>query len=636
MAAPGPGGGEPGPLLFFSPLSELNVHYISSSAISQSSTSTVPIPDNPLDTRLFCLGSGLSNFGNGIISASGWWGSETSSFSGSRHNKLFWMYTNTSSFTTNYSNLYYNTFQSRSAGKEAGNNTFIIGILPFYIKHFVDNYEADLPVVTNAAVPPTNAGSYNYQLIVSKSTTTQVPSDSTNFYNINSWTSLTQDSLRSGSGNTIFGNTAQGYGGQFNTSSGLYTFIRANLPTASTTPVRAIPVDFSISTQVSQNESATWRFRIISGSTNIASSPNISVTQNGTGNFTSIIWTGSLNIYSGSSTSAANLGNILGGSSNGIIFQINQFNVPPAADTPLNYRSASLQINQPLTGKQIAFEVPLINISNPTNVPTSNDSGSYYVITPNLRAVDNIQTQVSPGVYVTRMNFHGAIYYFKTAYHLWRDAWKVQAADGEPICSEATWISASTNPSWACYDVGVNPNPSIPYVRNESYLYASRSNNGDFIQHGIYSLDGAVRNRSYVGITAELLGGSELIKHLKANFAGTTSASFAGNKFGGMIVVKASRVSTDSTTAADRYYPGTATHPRPSTFIYYKPGDAGTAANTTYYNAGLPITEVNDGDVVPLSNFGYSQSNNSSNLNWPNDIPWPPADPNVSNSFYGY
>ena len=621
MALPGPGGGVTGSLLFFSPLSELNALYISSSATAtQSSTGTAPIPNNPLNTKLFYLGSGTSNGSE----AAGWYASETSSFSGSRHNMLFWMYGNSNTFPTDYSNLYYNTFQTRSLST----TTFGPGIFPLYISQMVSaNPNNTLTNITNAALSPINAPSYNYQLIVSKSTATNEVDGGANL--VTNWTSLTQDSLRSGSGNTVFETSGQGYKGQFNTASGSYTFIRANLPTSSTTPVRAIPVEFTISAQFAQNpdDGIVYFLRLVSGSNNtiVASFPSLTVGQ-GT-DFVTLSSSLSLNIYSGSSTSAANLGNTSGGSTNGIYLQITSSNGTGA------YRSASLRIQQPLTGRQVAFEVPLINIFNPTNTPTANDTGSYYVITPNLRAVDNVQTETHPGEFVSRMNFNGAIYYFKSAYHLWRDAWQVQSAEGGPICPQNVWISASSNPSWAAYAAGAPDNIGSVFTRNSSYLYASRSSAptpGDFIDYGTSSTDAAVRNRSYVGITAELLGGSELIKHLKGNAAGTISASFAGNKFGGMIVVKASRVSTDNSDSNYRYFPGVTSSPYPSTFIYYKPGASGVSSN--YDNIGLPVTEINDGDVVPFSNFGYDYSPGTytpqnSNMDWPTNISWPPASP---------
>lgn len=637
MASPGPGGGITGSLLIFSPLSDINTFYMSSSATATRSLvvagnetlGTAPIANNPLNTKLFYLGSGIA--GSAVDIATGWYGSETSSFSGSRHNMLFWMYGNSSTFPIDYSNLYYNTFQTRSITS----NTFEAGIYPVYVDQQVGaNPGSTLANIIAAAIPPTNAPSYNYQLIVSKNTLTLEVNGGSNL--VTNWTSLTQDSLRSGSGNTIFETSGQGYKGQFNTASGFYTFIRQNLPTASTTPVRAIPVEVSYSAQFGLDpDGINYFIRLVSGSNNTVIAEFPSVTAGAGVGFTPTL-SGSLllNIYSGSNTSAANLGNTIAGSINGMYLQIT------SSIGSGSYRSASLRIQQPLTGKQVASEVPLINIFNPTNTPTANDTGSYYVITPSLRGVDNISTQTAPGEFVTRMNFPFAVYYFKTAYHLWRDAWRVQAADGGTICSEEVWISASTNPSWAAYDVGIPINVGTVYTRNTSYLYASRSSiDSSFIDYGIYSTDAAVRNRSYVGITAELLGGSDLIKHLKGNAAGTVSASFPGNKFGGAIVVKASRVSTDSSTASDRYFPGS-TALGPSTFIWYKPGNSDSNQTTTY-NVGLPITEVNDGDVVPLSNFGYefdplTYAPSKSNMDWPSTIPWPPANPNISNSFYGY
>jgi len=623
MAAPGPGGGVTGSLLFFSPRLQVNDLYVSSSAQATQSTGTVPIPNNPLNTRLFYLGSGFGN-----SEAGGWYGSETSSFSGSQHNRLFWMYGNSTNFANEYSNLYYTTFQSRSLTA----TTFTTGVLGSDAASQNNNFtNPNYAGAYAAATPPTNAPSYNYQLIVSKSTQTSLGADV--WADITAWTSITKDSLRSGSGNTVFETSGQGYKGQFNTSSGTYTFIRGNLPTASVTPVRAIPVNYTMSFEAQHVSGVTtnWDVRIVSGSTpNVLDSPPAQTVGAGT-SYVSLTFSGSLNIYSGSNASAANLGNIALGSNNAMRVQIYQYNVN---DSTTNYRSASLVINQPLTGKQIAFEVPLINIFNVTNTPTANDTGSYYVITPNLRGVDNIITPnvggPGPGEDAYQLNYIGAIYYFKTAYHLWRDAWKVQAADGNPICPQNIWISASSNPSWAANAAGTAVNVGSVVTRNAGFLYASRSAAQAFIDYGTSSIDAAVRNRSYVGITAELLGGSELIKHLKANFAGTTSASFAGNKFGGMIVVKASNVGTDSGVASYRYFPGEGS---PSTFIWYKPG-LSDGSQTTISNVGLPTTQVNNGDVVPLSNFGYDSTAN--NLNWPTSITWPPANPYSADSTYGY
>jgi len=587
-------------ILMFGSDNRMSPFYISSSGNSV-------ITSNPLDTRLYFLGT------------ASWSSSISRSFSGSNHDRLFWMYDNAGSFPTNYGNLYYITYQSRSLTS----TTFTTGALSSVLASYTS------PGFYTNAIPPINAPAYNYQLSASKTTISILEATT---QSINNWTTLLQDSLRSGSGNTIFDNTPQGYGGQFNTSSGAYTFIRQNLPF---NPVEAIPVEISLSfgdgSFTNRPDSQTPPqypviVRIISGSTVLRSTSfTLPETPNIGDNYSFFT---TLNIYSGSNGSSANL-NAAGGITMSIINSDPQY---PVTLAPIN-----LNIKQPLTGRQIAAETPLINIFDTTSTPTANDTGSYYVITPNLRGADDV---TQPPLYQLNSTF--AVYYFKTAYHLWRDAWRIQNSEGGPICSEATWISASTNPSWAAYDIGnistAGPN-SVP-TRNAYGLYASRSGVFTFENYGIYSTDGAVRNRSYVGITAELLGGSELIKHLKGNRNGTISASFTGNKFGGAIVVKASRVSTNSPTAADRYFPGTSAPPVPSSFIYYKPGN-GNSGQTEIYNPGLPITEVNDGDVIPLSNFGYefnttNYAPSKSNMDWPSDIPWPPANPNVSNSFYGY
>jgi hypothetical protein len=619
MAAPGPGGGTTGSLLFFSPRSalstpgadsalyNLNRYYVSSSAQATQSTGTVPIPNNPLDTRLFYLGSG---FGNG--EAGGWYGSETSSFSGSFHDRLFWMYGNSTNFRTEYSNLYYITFQTRSITS----TTFTSGAI----------YPLD-----SKSPPPIISPSYGYFLnvttdggVISFSTL-----DSPFFIQDGNqgitFDPPTNDNLRSGSTATL---------NQWTSSAGTYNFVRGNFPSNTITPVRALPIEITCSFLGITGTGVTgvegWRLSLISGSTVIASSsvlPGTSFPVDRTVNFR-------LDIYSGSSINAnplsaksVTLGNTASIGSNSdntkIKFRIEPFEAVGSGTYDIDF--ITIQINQPMSGRQVAFEAPLINIFNVTNTPTANDTGSYYVITPNLRGVDNVMVGGLP-----QSNFLGAIYYFKTAYHLWRDAWKVQAADGNPICPQNIWVSASSNPSWAANAAGTAVNAGSVVTRNAGFLYASRSAAQAFIDYGTSSIDAAVRNRSYVGITAELLGGSELIKHLKANFAGTTSASFAGNKFGGMIVVKASNVGTDSAVAANRYFPGQGS---PSTFIWYKPG-LSDGSQTTISNVGLPTTQVNNGDVVPLSNFGYDSTAN--NLNWPTSITWPPANPYSADSTYGY
>lgn len=557
-------------ILMFGPDARMSPFYISSSGNSR-------ITNNPLDTRLYFLGT------------ASWSSSISQSFSGSNHDRLFWMYDNAGSFPTNYSNLYYITYQSRSLTS----TTFTTGALPSVLASYTS------PGFYTNAIPPINAPAYNYQLIVSKSATTFITAGGNIASNrIMAWNNLTQDSLRSGSGNTIFGNTPQGYGGQFNTSSGQYTFIRQNLPTSSTTPIRAIPVDFTISAQFAQDPGigVTARFEIIGTSSAVGSSvvryqssPD-TVLSLGTG-FQTVTWSGSLNIYSGSANQVwqladANPASYSPGPPGGIAIV--------ATGSSPSYRSASLQLSQPLTGRQIAAHPPITYSSTPNGDPTINDSGSYIVITPNLRGLDALQPVPLTGN-ETQLNYTFACYYFKSAYHLWRDAWQVQSADGNPICPQSVWISASSNPSWGQY-----------------LLYSSQSSGPAFAGYGTSSIDGRVRNRAYIGITAELLGGSNIVPHLKANFAGTTSASFAGNKFGGMIVVKASNVGKPNLYDLGQ-----------TNFVWAQPGDSAQ-------NLGLPSTVVNDSDVVPFSNF-LETNNTTTDLIWRSNISWPPSNPYAYN-----
>ncbi len=542
-------------ILMFGSDNRMSPFYISSSGNSV-------ITSNPLDTRLYFLGT------------ASWSSSISRSFSGSNHDRLFWMYDNAGSFPTNYGNLYYITYQSRSLTS----TTFTTGALSSVLASYTS------PGFYTNAIPPINAPAYNYQLSASKTTISILEATT---QNINNWTTLLQDSLRSGSGNTIFGNTPQGYGGQFNTSNGTYTFIRQNLPF---NPVEAIPVEISLSfgdgSFTNRPDSQTPPqypviVRIISGSTVLRSTSfTLPETPNINDNYQ--FYT-TLNIYSGSNGSSANL-NTAGGITMSIINPDPQY---PVTLSPIN-----LNIKQPLTGRQIAAHPP-ITYGTANGDPTINDSGSYIVITPNLRGLDVLQPGPLTGN-ETQLNYTFACYYFKSAYHLWRDAWQVQSADGGPICPQSVWISASSNPSWGQY-----------------LLYSSQSSAPAFAGYGTSSIDGRVRNRAYIGITAELLGGSNIVPHLKANFAGTTSASFAGNKFGGMIVVKASNVGK-----LNNYDLGQ------TNFVWAQPGDSAE-------NLGLPSTEVNDSDVVPFSDFLTPYL--PSDLTWKSNISWPPANPYAYN-----
>jgi len=541
-------------ILMFGPVNSLNQYYESSSGLTRIPTS------NPLNTRLYFLGTAsLSS-------------SITQSFSGSNHSKLFWMYDNSPNFTTEYGNLYYITYQSRSLTA----TTFTTGAVPAVLAGYVATSGPGADIVGR---PPINAPAYNYQLSASKTTITILEATT---QSINNWTTLLQDSIRSGSGNTIFETSGQGYKGQFNTSLGTYTFIRGNLPF---NPVEAIPVEVSLSFgggSFSSNPAGSLiNVRIISGSTvlrsvlfNIPDTPGI-------GDFYPFYTT--LNIYSGSNGSSANL-NTIGGITMSVINPDPIYTVTLA---PIN-----LEIKQPLTGRQIASYPPITYAETQNGDPTVNDSGSYLVITPNLRGLDMIQDAPLTGNN-SQLNYTFACYYFKSAYHLWRDAWRVQSADGGPICPQNVWISASSNPSWGQY-----------------LLYSSQSSVPAFEGYGTSSIDGRVRNRAYIGITAELLGGSNIVPHLKSKFNTTSpadSASFPGNKFGGMIVVKASNVGKGS-----NYDQGQAN------FVWAQPGSSAQ-------NTGLPSTVVNDSDVIPFSDFLAAYL--PTDLEWETNIQWPPANP---------
>jgi hypothetical protein len=537
----------------FGPVNSLNQYYESSSGLTRIPTS------NPLNTRLYFLGTAsLSS-------------SITQSFSGSNHSKLFWMYDNSPNFTTEYGNLYYITYQSRSLTA----TTFTTGAVPAVLAGYVATSGPGADIVGR---PPINAPAYNYQLSASKTTITILEATT---QSINNWTTLLQDSIRSGSGNTIFETSGQGYKGQFNTSLGTYTFIRGNLPF---NPVEAIPVEVSLSFgdgSFSNNPAgSSINVRIISGSTVLRST---SFTLPDTPSFGEVYpFYTTLNIYSGSNGSSANL-NTIGGITMSVINPDPQY---PVTLAPIN-----LEIKQPLTGRQIA-SYPPITYGTQNADPTVNDSGSYLVITPNLRGLDMIQSAPLTGN-DSQLNYTFACYYFKSAYHLWRDAWRVQSADGGPICPQNVWISASSNPSWGQY-----------------LLYSSESAPLTFAGYGTSSIDGRVRNRAYIGITAELLGGSNIVPQLKSKFNTTSpadSASFPGNKFGGMIVVKASNVGKGS-----NYDQGQAN------FVWAQPGSSAQ-------NTGLPSTVVNDSDVIPFSDFFPAY--NPADLEWETNIQWPPANP---------
>ena len=636
-----------------------------------------------LDTNIYYLGAGPPAYSN-ANAAGGWLGSSQPNYTGSYHNPLFWMYTNVESFLTNYGNLYYTTFQSRSI--DSSGNT-VTGSFPDYLRILRSN--GITSPTSSFLLPPTNAPAYNYQLSASKTTITILEATT---QSINNWTTLLQDSIRSGSGNTVFETSGQGYKGQFNTSSGTYTFIRQNLPF---NPVKAIPVEVSLSfggnsytNRPGGGGSYPVSVRIISGSTVLRSTSFTLPDIPSVGDFYPFYTT--LNIYSGSDGSSANL-NTVGGITMSVI------NSDP--DYPIILEPINLNIKQPLTGKQIFGSIPItvyepLHTYPPNDVsPRGADSGSYFVVTPYLNfnnfnlTIPNIageapyndtkvlfaggKTGNNSGI--TQYDFRFAVYYFKTAYALWRDAWRCTMNNNAgstaitSIGSQLEWINATSCPSWAASQSVPRLYFSSTAVRNGGWLYASRSandniNNGGFISYGTSSTDAAVRNRSYVGITAEILGGSEILYQLKGKFGSTTATgenqiNSASTYFpnltlaaGGAIVVKASNIACSFSAYANRVIPSSYPGMPNAQYIYYMPGIGSSSAgfdipdaDPTIATVGLPVTVVNNCDVVPLSNWNWS--NQPDALCWPTSTTWPYTDDSgftianyytASDALYGY
>jgi len=132
----------------------------SGSTISSAGGYTVP---DWADTRLYYLGANLLS---SSAAAYGWGSSTSSSYSGSFHNPLFWMYTSASTFSLNNTNLYYTTFQSRSTDQG-----FVeTGSLPNYLAQLrAQGIDLTIPAYSVATLPPITSPAYNYQLIVSRS-----------------------------------------------------------------------------------------------------------------------------------------------------------------------------------------------------------------------------------------------------------------------------------------------------------------------------------------------------------------------------------------------------------------------------------------------------------------------------------
>jgi len=658
------------------------------------------------NTDVYYLGAGPPAYST-VDAAGGWLGSSQPNYTGSYHNPLFWMYTNDSTFGARREYLYYMTFQSRSIDN-SGNA--ITGSFPDYQRILRDS---GINPTSSFLLPPTNAPAYNYQL--SASSDAQTATSNGRPVTIKNWTVI-KDSLRSGSSDTDITQNK----GNFISQSGFYFFVRNNLPGYDMTNITALPLEYTYSVEVQRptaTSTTTYSFRITSASLSSSSPP-----PNQTSPFTSSIifisrsigqvtqvsslWTsftisGTLDISRTASIGPNNIqtrfeltntSSFAADSNQGIVFQVFASNSTPEENGAI--RSSSLVLRQPLTGKQIFSSIPISIYENihpqpPNDVePRGVDSGSYFVVTPYLNFNNfNITAPNSDGPYndttvlgktgpvITQYDFRFAVYYFKTAYALWRDAWRctmnnrVGSTAITTLSSQLEWINATSCPSWAASQSVPSLTVSGKVIRNGGWLYASRSanddiNNGGFISYGTSSTDAAVRNRSYVGITAEILGGSEILYQLKGKF-GSTSATgenqinSASNYFpslslaaGGAIVVKASNIAYSSSNYTNRVIPSSYAGLPTSKYIYYMPGIGSSSAtfdiptaDPTIATVGLPVTVVNNCDVVPLSNWNWSSSFSPDVLCWPTNTSWPYTDDSgftiggyyaASDALYGY
>jgi hypothetical protein len=629
------------------------------------------------NTDVYYLGAGPLAYTN-ENSAGGWLGSSQTLYSNSFHNPLFWMYTNDDTFGRRREYLYYMTFQSRSINPSNGDAT--TGSFPDYQRLLTN---VSINPTSSFLLPPTNAPSYNYQLSASSNAIQSTDSDPTTIKN---WTVI-KDSLRSGSLDTDITQNR----GNFVSQSGFYFFVRNNFPGYDMTNITAFPLEYTYSVELSRpkfENYTAYSFRITSASLNSSSPPPgqtspftssiVFISRSlGTTNingplFTSVTISGTLDI---SRTGSVRLNNIqtrfeltdtssfAADSNHGIVFQVVGYDG--------GIRNSSLVLKQSSTGKQIFGSIPIKVYPEPENEfpgveATLFDTGGYFVVTPYLNFENfdlgptshafpsfplndtTLQPLGKPGTdSITQYDFRFAVYYFKTAYALWRDAWrctmnnKAGVNSIQTLATQLEWINATSCPSWAASQSVNYLTANGKAIRNGGWLYASRSAADDFIDYGTSSTDAAVRNRSYVGITAEILGGSEILYQLKSKYypnneINDVSASnyFQGLKLtaGGAIVVKASNVHFSTNLYSNRNIPST--YPAAGavpTYIYYMPGIGSSSnafdipdADRKIAAVGLPITVVNNCDVVPLSNWNWSDSFSPFALYFPTDIPtWP-------------
>ena len=538
---------------------------------------------------------------------------------GSRHNQLFWAYygsgstgndpttwsTNAKNFLSGSKNLAYNIF----TGRTAPNGTFLG---PFLVNQADGN--PGLKYTGSRLIPVINGG-YDY------SASAQLASDlinndglfiltGNNTKQTLRFSTPTLETLRLDSIGT-FGNTPNGqYAGQFNplTSSyfqdtrgtngtGSYNFFRGPFFPIANYICGEIPVFITMSftnCRSSGNPGANTHLQLNIYKTEEGAAPTLLTSSFGSvpdsSNPGTVVISASITPRSGSFDSQVNLSTWQSAYRQGIIFELQNTSTSPAY--AMSCSQITTTIEQPFgPGRQHYHHIYWESSSAPTSdYPQPNNTGSYYVITPYLSGSDNINVDgntpaswqiPTDATSFAVMNFTHRVYYFKSALDLWRNAWQVQGINGQPFCTQAEWISASTNPTWA--SVGGYVTAGVPWTA---------------------STNGAERMAAYVGITAELLGGSLTSLKLKSTQNGPTGSA-AFNKGGGMIVVRANNAAAATVT----------TDPNNINFQLQDPNSA-PGANNSY-----PIGGVVSFRTLPAVNT------ETSDYDWPVNYNWPSANP---------
>lgn len=543
---------------------------------------------------------------------------------GSKHNQLFWAYygsgstgndpitwsTNAKNFLSGSKNLAYNIF----TGRTAPNGTFLG---PLLIP--VANGDTTSGKYTGSQLIPVINGGYEYSASAQLASSLIGPDS---FFKLAGggtkqtlkFSTPTLDTLRLDSTST-FGNTPNGqYAGQFNplTSSyfqstrgtadtGSYNFFRGPVFPIANYICGEIPINITMSLascRSSGNPTQPNNLLVLNiYKTEEGVAPSLLTSVSGSvplsGSSATVVMTASITPRSGSLDSQVNLLTWQSAYRQGIIFELQNNQTGP--NLAISCSQITTIIEQPFgPGRQHYHHLYWDSASSPFDYPVTNNTGAYYVITPYLSGSDDILVpnappswQIASNAYSNNfavMNFTHRVYYFKSALDLWRNAWQVQGINGQPFCTQAEWVSASTNPTWASSNLG-----SSGYV-TAGLPWTASSN-------------GAERMAAYVGITAELLGGSLTSLKLKSTQTGATGSA-AFNKGGGMIVVRANNAA--AVVSND---------PNNINFQLQDPNDA-TGATGQY-----PMGGVVSFRTKPYA-FTYA-----TDYDWPVNYDWPSADP---------